>query len=247
MQNIMIFENKQVEVFELNGQVLFNPYDVGRCLELTESAVRMAIKEMNERQVIKLTNSDVNNIDIRKLNNAGENFLTESGVYKLIFKSRKLNAEKFQDWVTDEVLPSIRKTGSYIRPKTAMELIELEFQAIKEVKQEVEEVKKDLEDFKQDIPLLALEIECIIKARNKTAVSLLGGKESPAYKNKSLRGKVYSDLSREVKRQFGVDTYKAIKRSDCQKAISIIENYRLPICLYEEISKANVINIHLAI
>ncbi|TQW44726.1 phage antirepressor, partial [Clostridioides difficile] len=51
--------------------------------------------------------------DFRKLHNTGENFLTESGVYKLIFKSRKEEAERFQDWVTDEVLPSIRKTGTY--------------------------------------------------------------------------------------------------------------------------------------
>lgn len=114
MTNLMIFENKPVEVFELNGQVLFNPYHVGECLELKESAVRMAISKMNERQVIKLTNLDVKEIDIRKLNNAGENFLTESGVYKLIFKSKKKEAEKFQDWVTDEVLPQIRKTGGYI-------------------------------------------------------------------------------------------------------------------------------------
>ncbi|MCI9927552.1 hypothetical protein JY717_19685, partial [Clostridioides difficile] len=49
----------------------------------------------------------------RKLHNTGENFLTESGVYKLIFKSKKEEAEKFQDWVTDEVLPAIRQTGQY--------------------------------------------------------------------------------------------------------------------------------------
>ena len=69
---------------------------------------------MNEKQVVKLTNESIAGLtDIRKLNNAGENFLTESGVYKLIFKSRKPEAEKFQDWVTDEVLPEIRKTGGY--------------------------------------------------------------------------------------------------------------------------------------
>ncbi|MDU2490431.1 MAG: BRO family protein [Clostridium celatum] len=113
MNNLMIFENKPVEVFELNGKVLFNPYHVGECLELKESAVRMAISKMNEKQVIKLTNSNVKDIDFRKLHNTGENFLTESGVYKLIFKSKKKEAEKFQDWVTDEVLPQIRKTGSY--------------------------------------------------------------------------------------------------------------------------------------
>ena len=48
-----------------------------------------------------------------KLNNAGENFLTESGMYKLVFKSNKPKAEKFTDWVTDEVLPAIRKEGKY--------------------------------------------------------------------------------------------------------------------------------------
>ena len=110
---LMIFEDREVEVFELNGQVLFNPYHCGECLELGASSVRMAIGKMNNKQVVKLTNSDVKDIDIRKLNNAGENFLTESGVYKLIFKSKKKEAEKFQDWVTDEVLPSIRKHGMY--------------------------------------------------------------------------------------------------------------------------------------
>ncbi|MFW2500452.1 Bro-N domain-containing protein [Clostridium diolis] len=113
MNNLMVFENKQVEVFAWDGKILFNPYHVGECLELGDSAVRMAISKMNEKQVIKLTNSNVKDIDFRKLHNTGENFLTESGVYKLIFKSKKEEAEKFQDWVTDEILPSIRKTGSY--------------------------------------------------------------------------------------------------------------------------------------
>lgn len=114
MNNLMIFEGKEVEVFEYEGKILFNPRHVGECLGLKDSAVRMAIKAMNDNQVIKLTNLDVKSIDIRKLNNAGENFLTESGVYKLIFKSRKEEAEKFQDWVTDEVLPTIRKHGAYM-------------------------------------------------------------------------------------------------------------------------------------
>lgn len=113
LNHLMVFEGKKVEVFEWNGQVLFNPYHVGECLGIRESAIKMAISKMNERQVIKLTNSKVNTIDFRKLHNTGENFLTESGVYKLIFKSRKPEAERFQDWVTDEVLPSIHKHGIY--------------------------------------------------------------------------------------------------------------------------------------
>lgn len=111
---LMIFENHEVEIFELGGQVLFNPYHVGECLELAESSVRNYLAKMNEKQAIKVKNSDVRDKDIRKLNNAGEKFLTESGVYKLVFKSHKPNAEAFTDWVTDEVLPTIRKTGGYI-------------------------------------------------------------------------------------------------------------------------------------
>lgn len=110
----MVFEGHKVEAFELNGQVLFNPYHVGECLELGNDAVRKAMSRMSNKQYIKIKNSDVTTGNIRKLNNAGENFLTESGVYKLVFKSRKPNAEVFTDWVTDEVLPTIRKTGGYI-------------------------------------------------------------------------------------------------------------------------------------
>jgi prophage antirepressor-like protein len=117
MNNLMNFEGNSVEVFEWNGQVLFNPRHVGNCLELSDSAVRNYLAKMNKKQAIVLKNPDVRDKDIRKLNNAGEKFLTESGVYKLIFKSRKPEAERFSDWVADDVLPQIRKTGFYEMPE----------------------------------------------------------------------------------------------------------------------------------
>ena len=89
----MIFENKRVEVLEFNGNILFNPKHVAECLDIKN--INDAIANFNEKQKIKLRNLDIANTDIRKLNNAGENFLTESGVYKLIFKSRKEEAERF--------------------------------------------------------------------------------------------------------------------------------------------------------
>ena len=114
MKDLMIFEGNQVEVFEYNGEVLFNPKDVAKCLDIKN--VNDNISRMNKNQVRKLTNKDISKVgysDFRKLHNTGENFLTEAGVYKLIFKSHKEAAERFQDWVTDEVLPSIRNTGTY--------------------------------------------------------------------------------------------------------------------------------------
>jgi anti-repressor protein len=146
--NLMIFENKPVEIFECNGQVLFNPKHVAECLDIKN--VNDNISRMNSKQVIKLKNSDIGLTDIRKLNNAGENFLTESGVYKLIFKSHKEEAEKFQDWVTDEVLPSIRKTGGYIPVDENMSDAEIMARALqisqKTIQQKDEIIKaKDIE------------------------------------------------------------------------------------------------------
>lgn len=121
MNDLMIFEGHEVEVFEFEGQVLFNANHVAEILEIKN--VRDNLRKMNDRQVVHLTNSavgkadsrnsDVTKSNIRKLNNAGENFLTESGVYKLVFKSIKPNAEKFTDWIADEVLPALRQTGHY--------------------------------------------------------------------------------------------------------------------------------------
>ena len=119
------FEGHEVEVINFNGQPLFNPKDVAECLDIID--VKSVIRNFNQNQVIKLTNkmiSDFNLTGIRQLHNTGENFLTESGVYKLIFKSRKPNAEKFQDWVTDVVLPRIRQYGVYIPGNTPEQVVQ---------------------------------------------------------------------------------------------------------------------------
>lgn len=113
MNDLMIFEGNEVEVFEFDGRVLFNPYHVGACLKIGENGVKTAVSKMNDKQVVKLTNAKVAKYNFRKLHNTGENFITESGVYKLVFKSHKPNAEKFTDWIADEVLPALRKTGNY--------------------------------------------------------------------------------------------------------------------------------------
>lgn len=109
---LMMFEGKEIEVFEFEGQILFNPKHVAECLDISD--VNSSIRKFNDNQVVKLTNSKMHNMQFRKLHNTGENFLTESGVYKLIFKSKKEEAERFQDWISDEVLPAIRQTGVYI-------------------------------------------------------------------------------------------------------------------------------------
>ncbi|MCI5839494.1 MAG: BRO family protein [Peptoniphilaceae bacterium] len=121
MLNIMKYEESNVEVITWNGKVLFNPYQVGKCLGIVESTVRNYLSTFNNNQVVKIRKNDVRLKDNLNIPTSGRSFLTESGVYKLAFKSRKPEAEKFTDWVTDEVVPTIRKTGKYEIPKDRSE------------------------------------------------------------------------------------------------------------------------------
>ena len=98
---------------------------------------------------------------------------------------------------------------------------------------------EDLQNFKQDMPILGIEESRITAAVRKKGVNCLGGKESEAYQDKSLRGKVYADIYGQLKREFGVATYKAIKRSQCESAVSVVKEYELPIILKEQIEDCN--------
>lgn len=124
-------------------------------------------------------------------------------------------------------------------PMTTDQKIQLLAQGNVELTEKVNSIDKDLQEFKQDMPLLALECQRITWAKNNKIVPLMGGKSSPAYRDRSLRTKVYKDLDKQLKREFGVDTYKAIKRNQCNLAVKIIEAYKLPMFLKEEIDAEN--------
>lgn len=165
--------------------------------------------------------------------------INESGVYALIFGSKLESAKRFKHWVTAEVLPSIRKTGFYQKPMTIAEQIQLLAQGNVELEEKIEAVNDDLQEFKKDMPLLALECQKITKAKNQKVVPMLGGKDAPAYKDNSLRQLVYSDIDAQLRREFGVNTYKAIKRNQCDVAIKIINEYELPMYLKDHIGAEN--------
>lgn len=110
---------------------------------------------------------------------------------------------------------------------------------VTQVEQKVSSVKQELDDFKQDMPLLAVECDRITSAVKARGTYFLGGHNSNAYSDKSLRQRTYSDIHREVKRQFGVSTYKAIRRNQCDRAVNFIMNYEIPFVLQDEIKDCN--------
>ena len=148
-----IFKNNHfgsLNVLILENEFYFNLNEVGEILGLSNP--RMSVDVTDSDYVRKFENSDVSETYNRKLNNAGELFLTEAGLYRMLNRSNKLEAEVFQKWVNKEVLPSIRKTGSYSLeysvPQTFAEALKLAYEqqlVIEEQKQKLIEAEPKVE------------------------------------------------------------------------------------------------------
>lgn len=230
MNELKIFQNEsfgQVRVSLINDEPLFCLVDVCSVLDIKNPTMMANRLEEDERTKLDLGRQ-------------GETwFINESGLYTTILRSDKPQAKSFRKWVTGEVLPSIRKTGQYQIPKSPLELLQLTQEAILQVNSKVDSVEKDLQDFKMDMPILGIECEKITTAARRKGVECLGGKKSKAYQDKSLRNRVYTDIYGQLKREFDITTYKAIKRSQSDFAVEIINSYKTPFALCEEIEDCN--------
>lgn len=161
--------------------------------------------------------------------------MNKAGIMQMLNKESALVRYKTQQYI--EVLEN--KIKQQHKPLTTMELLELEFEVIREQDQKIKEVKQELDEFKLDIPLFQVECKELQAEVRKKGTKCLGGYKSVAYKDNSLRGKVYADIQRQLKREFGIERYEAIKRSQYEVAIKIVSNYKLPLVLEEEVKLKN--------
>lgn len=204
---LQIFSNSEfgeIRTITKDDEPMFCLADVCKALELTQPS------KVKERLNPKGVNS------IPTLTKGGEQkllYINESNLYKTIFQSRKESAERFTEWVTSEVLPSIRKTGSYSKPLTTSEQIRLLAQGNTELTERVDKVEDKITSIEEETPLYGCEIEEVQKHVRKKGIEVLGGKDSNVYKDGGIRGSVYSDIYKQLKREFGcVATYKSIKK-----------------------------------
>lgn len=103
----------------------------------------------------------------------------------------------------------------------------------------IKAVDDDLQEFKNNAPLFNSECDELQAEVKKVALKMLGGKNSQAYKYRSTATKVFTDIQHQLKREFDVSKYKAIKRKDLNKAKEILNEYKLPTYLREEVELIN--------
>lgn len=126
-----------------------------------------------------------------------------------------------------------------VKKLSPMELMELQFKALKEQKEKISQVENRVYKLEEDMPLFQIDCKEIQALVRKKGIEALGGYRSIAYNDNSLRGKVYSDIQQQIRREFGVLRYEAIKRSQLEMAKEIINNYKVPLVLENEIKLLN--------
>lgn len=235
MNELMIFNNEEfgeVRTVTVNDEPMFCLIDICRALELSQpSKVKERLSEKGVRSIPTLTNGGMQNLL----------YINEANLYKTIFQSRKPNAEAFTDWVTSEVLPALRKTGTYKMPNMSTEMKALLMLDQKQVKME-----QRMDKLEFDIPLYGSEADELSNHVKRKGVAVLGGKKSEAYKDTEIRSKVYRDIYDQIKREFGIyddsgqaRSYKALKRKYIADAHDLIDCYEVPTYLEELIGEAN--------
>lgn len=227
MNELQIFNNEEfgeIRTITKDNEPMFCLADVCRILEIKN--VSDCKSRLRQKGVV--TTDTLTNGGKQKMV-----FIDESNLYKTIFQSRKDSAERFTDWVTSEVLPSIRKTGGYNKPMTTSEQIRLLAQGNTELSERMDRLENDM-------PLYGCEIDEIQSHVKRKAVNILGGKQSNAYKDASTRNKVFADMWNQLKREYGcVSTYKSIKRKYIADVHDFIDCYELPRILEEEVHDCN--------
>lgn len=207
---LQIFSNSEfgeIRTITKDNEPMFCLADVCKALELTQPS---KVKE-------RLNSKGVNIIPT--LTKGGEQkllYINESNLYKTIFQSRKESAERFTDWVTGEVLPSIRKTGSYQKQLSPQEMMRMQLGMLDDVSDRVSKLENTMNiDYGQQKVLNDL-----VSAR---VIKILGGKDSNAYKE--ISKKVFAEINHDYKDYFNVNSRANTPRLKNEQAVEYVKNW----------------------
>lgn len=207
MNNLMIFENKEIEGVKLsnqNGQVVVSSRLIAKDFEKQHKHVLDSIEEIKKGVAEKSADLFIESQYQHPQNKQWykEYLMTRDGFTLL---AMGFNGTKALQWKL-KYIEAFNKMEQALKeqrkPTSAIDLFEAQVQAFKEVKGEVQEVKNELKEFQEDLPLIGAEPEELQKVVKRVGTNALGGYGSPAYKDKSISNKVYKNVWKFVKDQF---------------------------------------------
>lgn len=150
-----------------------------------------------------------------------DDFIPENVFYRLAMKANNPVAEKFQALVADEIIPSIRKTGSYTMPKLSKEM-----QALFLLDDRTQKQEQRITALENTMTVDYSQQQALKKAVGRVVVEALGGKAAPAYNDPHVRGKLFSECNRDVQDWFRVNSVCNVPRKDFTQAVEYIQRWK---------------------
>ena len=152
-----------------------------------------------------------------KRGNPNQAIINESGLYALIFGSKLESAKRFKHWVTSEVLPIIRKTGSYQKPLTQQEMMRIQLGMIDNHEERILNLENNITiDYGQQ--------QVLGDVVNHAVLNALGGKESEAYK--MISRKVFAECNRDLKHFFHVNARNNVPKKRFDEAVEYAKEWK---------------------
>lgn len=209
MNELQIFNSEEfgeIRTAEIDGKPYFVGTDVAKALGYNNprDAVSRHCKGVVKRDTP--TSSGIQSMS----------YINEGDLYRLIMKSKLPSAEKFESWVMDEVLPTIRKTGSYQKPLTTVEQIQVIATGFLDHEERLNRLENTMTiDYAQQ--------ESIRDLVSSVVIAHLGGKESNAYRE--IGKKVFAECNRDIKTYFTVNARNNIPKLRFEESMEYVRNW----------------------
>ncbi|WP_278276818.1 BRO family protein [Staphylococcus epidermidis] len=224
MQDLQVFnfEDLPVRKIEVDGEPFFLGKDVAEILGYTRSdnAIRNHVDDEDKLTHQVSASGQKRNMVI----------INESGLYSLIFDAAKQSknenirkkAKRFKRWVTEDVLPSIRKTGTYQVPSDPMDALQLMFDAQKQTKEEIATVKADVIDLRENQKLDTGDYNLLSRTINQRVAHI---QKIHAITNQKQRSELFRDINSEVKKMTGATSRTNVRQKHFDDVLSMVANW----------------------
>lgn len=202
------FKGLKVRTQNQNDEVWFCLKDVCKILEISNS--RKVVERLNSKGVT--TSDTLTKGGIQKLT-----YINESNLYKVIFQSRKPQAEQFTEWVTSEVLPTLRRTGTYSIQHDPMQALRLMFEATEQIEVRVTQLESVQTISQNEYSEIGTRIQKRINNVIKDEGLIVRGNQ---------RRKLFNEFNHEVLLVGGVKHRNQILKKDYYKILDFINDWQ---------------------
>ncbi|HDM4194091.1 TPA: ORF6C domain-containing protein [Staphylococcus aureus] len=206
------FEELPVRTLEVDGEPYFVGSDIAKILGYQKPQNAIATHVDSEDKTTTLIQGTGSNYKSNAV------IINESGLYSLIFSSKLENAKRFKRWVTSEVLPTLRRTGTYqTKPLTTSEQIQLIAQGNTELDERVTKIE-------ETYPIMHGEAKHIQKLVAQKVAEIIRNKFNGYYDQVSR--KLFAEIYKSIKNIFDVPSYNCIPRGRYQEAIKFVQRWQ---------------------